>query len=110
MSDLPIITYMSFPEKIVMALILFGGYFWLRERARGMNLENQQGKVVIGVFGVLTALLFGEKALLEHWHFGTYTDLLIKGVAAAATFIAVGLLFLKPAPPEAEASESNAPN
>lgn len=110
MSDLPIIAFMTLPEKIVMALILFGGYFWLRERARGMNLESQRGKVVIGVFGVLTALLFGEKALFEHWHFGTYTDLLLKGGSAAVTFIAVGLLFLKPAPPEAEAAEGNAPD
>ncbi len=92
-----------------MALILFGGFFWLRARARGMNLENQRGKVVFGVFVVLTALLVGEKNLFEHWHFGTYTELLLKAALAFASFAVVGLFFLKPAPPGAEATEEPAP-
>ena len=91
-----------------MALILFGGFFWLRARARGMNLESQRGKVVFGVFVVLAALLVGEKSLFEHWHFGTYTDLLLKAVLAFASFAVVGLFFLKPGPPEAEAAEEPA--
>jgi len=96
---------MGMAEKVVMALILFGGYYWLRHRARGMNLESQRGKVIFGVFGVLTAMLIGEKALFEHWHFGTYTDLLLKVALAAASFAIVGLVFLKPGPPEAESAE-----
>jgi hypothetical protein len=99
---------MVLAEKIVMALILFGGYFWLRERARGMNLESQRGKVIFGVFGVLTAMLIGEKALFDHWHFGTYTDLFLKVALAAASFAVVGLFFLKPGPAEAGAVEEKA--
>jgi len=100
---------MALTEKIVMALILFGGFFWLRARARGMNLETQRGKVVFGVFVVLTALLVGEKNLFEHWNFGIYTDLLLKAVLAFASFAVVGIFFLKPGPPEAEAGEEPAP-
>jgi hypothetical protein len=89
-------------EKALMALVLFGGYLWLRSRARGMNLETQRGKVVVGVFGILTALLIGEKAIFDHWHFGLYTDLLLRVVLAVASFAVVGLFFLKPGPPVAE--------
>jgi hypothetical protein len=92
-------------EKVLMALILFGGYFWLRARARRMNLESQRGRVVIGVFGVLTGLLIGEKAFFDHWHFGTYTDLLLRVAMALASFAFVGFVFLKPGTPEAEGSE-----
>lgn len=96
---------MGMAEKVVMALILFGGYYWLRHRARGMNLESQRGKVIFGVFGVLTAMLIGEKALFEHWHFGPYTDLLLKVALAAVSFAVVGLFFLKPGPPGTEPAE-----
>ncbi len=87
-----------------MAVILFGGYFWLRARARGMNFETQRGRVVIGVFGVLTGLLIGEKAFFDHWHFGLYTDMLLRVVLAAGSFAFVGLVFLKPVKPGSEAS------
>ena len=96
-------------EKIVMALILFAGFFWLRARARGMSLESQRGRVIFGIFGVLTALLIGEKAVFDHWHFGAYTDLFLKVLLAAASFAVVGLLFLKPSPPEDRTAEENAP-
>jgi hypothetical protein len=90
-------------EKVLMALILFGGYFWLRARARRMDLDRQRGKVVIGVFVVLTGLLIGEKAFFDHWHFGMYTDLMLRVVLAAASFALVGFVFLKPGPPAADA-------
>jgi hypothetical protein len=96
---------MALTEKILMALILFGGFFWLRSRARGMNLESQRGRVVFGVFIVLTAALIGEKNFFEHWHFGTYTDLLLKAAMAFASFAVVGFFFMKPAPPEGDAAE-----
>jgi hypothetical protein len=96
---------MALAEKIVMALILFGGFYWLRHRARGMNLESQRGRVIFGVFGVLTGMLIGEKTLFEHWHFGPYTDLLLKVALAAASFAVVGFFFLKPGPPEPEPAE-----
>lgn len=91
-------------EKVLMAVLLFGGYFWLRARARAMNLANQQGKVVVGVFVILTGLLMGEKAFFDHWHFGLYTDLLLRVAMAAASFAFVGLVFLKPGKPDAEAA------
>ena len=100
---------MVLAEKVVMALVLFGGFFWLRSRARGMNLESQRGKAVFGVFGVLTALIIGEKTLFEHWHFGAYTDLLLKAALAAATFAIVGFFFLNPSASEAEPTEEKTP-
>jgi hypothetical protein len=99
---------MVLTEKIVMALILFGGFFWLRARARRMNLENRPGRVIFGVFGVLTALLIGEKAFFDHWHFGAYTDLLLKVALAGGSFALVGLYFLKPGGPEPETTGENA--
>jgi hypothetical protein len=96
-------------DKIVMVICLFAGFFWLRERARGLNLESQRGRAIFGVFGVLTGLLIGEKYVFERWHFGPYTDLLLKAGFALATFAAVGFFFLKPAPPEAEGAEEAAP-
>jgi hypothetical protein len=93
-------------EKVLMAVLLFGGYFWLRARARALNLANQQGKVVVGVFVVLTGLLMGEKAFFDHWHFGLYTDLLLRVAMAAASFAFVGLVFLKPGKAGAEEEDA----
>ena len=95
---------MAFTEKIVMLVCLFAGFWWIRERARVINLENQMGKTVLGVFVVLTGLLVGEKWVFDHWHFGFYTDLLLRVVSALAAFAAVGFVFLRPRPVENEAA------
>lgn len=86
-------------EKIFMAVCLFAGFLWLRSRARSLDLAHQQGKTVIGIFGVLTALLIGEKYVFDTWHFGPYTGLALKLGLTVATFAGVGFLFLKPGPP-----------
>ena len=86
---------MAIAEKIVMLVCLFGGFWWIRERARILNLENRMGRTMIGVFVVLPALLVGEKYIFDNWHFGAYTDLLFKAGGALATFAAVGFLFLR---------------
>ena len=86
---------MAIAEKILMLVCLFGGFWWIRERARILNLENRMGRTMLGVFVVLPALLIGEKYIFDHWHFGAYTDLLLKAGAALATFAAVGFLFLR---------------
>lgn len=91
-----------------MAACLFAGFLWLRGRARSLDLTNQRGKTVIGVFGVLTGLLIGEKYVFDTWYFGPYTGLLLKLGLAIATFAAVGFLFLKPGPP-VESGESAPP-
>ena len=82
-----------------MAACLFAGFLWLRGRARSLDLTHQRGKTVFGVFGVLTALLIGEKYVFDTWQFGPYTSLLLRLGLAIATFAAVGFLFLKPGPP-----------
>ncbi|HKP97963.1 MAG TPA: hypothetical protein VJ385_19680 [Fibrobacteria bacterium] len=97
-------------DKIVTLICLFGGFFWLRARARSINLENQIGKAVVGVFVLLPAVLFGEKYLFDNYHFGTYTDLLLKVALLLATFPAIGLPFLKPDPgagPDPEAPRAD---
>lgn len=83
-------------DKILTLLCLFGGFYWLRARARAVNLENRIGNAVIGVFVLLPAILFGEKYLFDTFHFGPYTDLLFKAVLLAAPFPVIGLVFLKP--------------
>jgi hypothetical protein len=100
---------MPLSEKIVMGLLLFAGYWWLRARARSMNLEGSPGRVIVGVFGVLTALLMGEKALFDHYSFGPYTDLFLKAALAALSFAAIGFLFLRPSPPGADDGEGASP-
>ena len=83
------------PEKIVLLICLFGGFFWLRKRSRSVNLESQMTKALLGVFVLLPASLIGEKYVFEMFHFGTYTDILIKAAAILATFLAIGFGFLR---------------
>ncbi|MDB5049233.1 MAG: hypothetical protein JWO30_2304 [Fibrobacteres bacterium] len=91
---------MAIVDKIVTLICLFAGFFWLRERARSIRLENQIGKSVIGVFVLLPAILLGEKYLFDNFHFGTFTDLFLKAVLLLATFPIVGFTFLKPGSPD----------
>ena len=107
--DLPTFPFMPIFEKLPLAVILIGSLYWLRARARGMNLEGRQGRAIFGVFIILPALLIGEEKFFEHWHFGTYTDLLLKAVLAFAVVVFVGLFFLKPSPPEADKSGETDP-
>jgi hypothetical protein len=99
---------MATAEKIVLVLCLFGGFMWLRKRSRSMNLENQMGRALTGVFVLLPALLFGEKYLFDRFHLTPWTDMLVKGLVTAANFPLVGHFFLKPGgprPTEGEAPE-----
>lgn len=93
---------MVIADKIVTLICLFGGFFWLRARARSINLENRIGKVIAGVFILLPIILFGEKYLFDHFHFGPYTDLLLKVGLLAATFPVIGFAFLKPQAADAD--------
>jgi hypothetical protein len=99
---------MAIADKIVTLICLFGGFYWLRARARSINLENRIGPVVLGVFVLLPAALFGEKWLFDHYHFGAYTDLLIKAAILVATFPVIGFVFLKPGAEEPDADASGA--
>jgi hypothetical protein len=101
---------MAIVDKIVTLICLFGGFYWLRARARSINLENRIGPVVLGIFVLLPAVLFGEKYLFDNYHFGAYTDLLVKAALLVATFPIIGLIFLKPgseaADPEAAGGQT----
>ncbi len=91
---------MILADKIVTLLCLLAGFLWIRERARAVSLENQIGRAVIGVFVILPAVLFGEKYFFDNFHFGAYTDLLIKAVLLLLPFPLIGFLLLKRSPPE----------
>jgi hypothetical protein len=101
---------MIIADKIVTLLCLLGGFLWLRERARSISLDNQMGRAVIGVFVILPAVLFGEKYLFEHYHFGIYTDLLIKAFLLLIPFPLIGFLLLKKGSSEPETAPANAPS
>ncbi len=91
---------MALADKIIMFLCLFSGFFWLHGRARKMNLETQIDRAVIGVFVLLPAILIGDKYFFEHWHFGPYTDLLLKVLVAAAAFLSIGHGCIRTGEPE----------
>ncbi len=104
---------MALAEKIITLICLFAGFFWLRQRARSVDLEHQMGKSLVGVFVLLPAILIGEKYLFEHFHFGAYTDLLLRVLLVSATFPTIGFAFIKPgdskAMPAPETGESPPP-
>lgn len=82
-------------EKIVLVICLLGGFLWIRNRSRSIDLENQMMRSILGVFIFLPGALIGEKYLFELFHFGLYTDILIKVVAILVTFLIVGFGFLR---------------
>ncbi len=96
---------METAEKVVVILCLFGGFLWLRGRARSYSLERQQGRVLVGIFIVLPALLIAETKAFERLHFGPWTDMLLKALILVTTIAAVGYGFLRPAPGEAGAGD-----
>lgn len=87
---------MDTPERVVLIVCLIGGFLWLRGRARGINLENRQVTVVVGVFLVLPALLFAEKALFDKLPWGPWVKAPLMAASLVATFAAVGFGFLRP--------------
>lgn len=91
---------METAEKVVVILCLFGGFLWLRGRARSLSLERQQGRVLVGIFIVLPALLIAETKGFERLHIGPWTDILLKALIILGTIAAVGFGFLRPAPEE----------
>jgi hypothetical protein len=89
---------MAMAEKIIMAICAFSGFLWLRHRARGAQLESQMGRSLIGVFVLLPGILIGEDYLFAHVHFGAYTDLLLKVLAAGAAFPLIGYACIRTHP------------
>src|SRR5687768_10577815 len=86
---------METAEKVVLIVSIFGGFLWLRARARSINPERQAGRVMVGIFLVLPALLVAESKAFERIHFGPLTDLLLKTLVVCATIAAVGFGFLR---------------
>jgi hypothetical protein len=91
----PILTHMANLEKIILAVCLFVGFLWLRNRSKSIDLENQMMRSILGVFVLLPAALIGEKYLFTLFHLGLFTDILIKSVAILATFLIIGFGFLR---------------
>jgi len=82
------------PEKIIIIICLFAGFYWIRSRSRQVNLESRMLKSILGVFVLLPASLLGEKFLFEKFHFGAWQDLVIKVAILIATFLIIGFGFL----------------
>jgi hypothetical protein len=89
---------MSTADKVVMILCIFGGFLWLRARARAVHAERRQGPVVVGIFLVLPVLLILESRLFAKLPYGPATNVLVKAAVLLSTFAAVGFGFLRPAP------------
>lgn len=89
---------MSTADKVVMILCIFGGFLWLRIRARAVHAERSQGPVVLGIFLVLPVLLILESRLFAKLPYGPATNALIKAAVLLSTFAAVGFGFLRPSP------------
>ena len=87
-------------DKIVVIVCVFGGFLWLRSRARSLNLEHRMTKVVVGVFLLLPALLLAENHLFQRLPFEPLVNTLLKAPILIATFAAIGYGFLRPAPQE----------
>lgn len=56
---------------------------------------------LLGVFVLLPAILIGEDYLFSQVHFGAYTDLLLKVLAAGAAFPFIGYAFIRTDPEQA---------
>jgi hypothetical protein len=100
---------MAMTEKFITLVCLLAGFLWLRRRSRSVDLENQMLRALLGVFVVLPAALVGEKYLFEQFHFGTYTDILVRVLAILVTFPAIGYGFLKSGAAGEHASASPTP-
>ena len=87
---------MSTVDKVVMILCIFGGFLWLRARARAVHAERRQGMALVGLFMVLPALLIAESRVFERLSYGPATNALLKAAILVATFAAVGYGFLRP--------------
>ncbi len=83
-------------EKIILAICLFAGFLWIRQRSRQIDLTKQITKALIGVFVLLPILLLGEKFLFEKIALPGYTGIAIKCASIIVSFAIIGLVFLKP--------------
>lgn len=85
---------MDTAERVILIVCLFGGFLWLRSRARSMDLSGRKEWVMGGLL-LLIGLLLAEKWLFEKLPQGTVLTLAIKAAALAATFAAIGYGFLR---------------
>jgi hypothetical protein len=97
---------METAEKVVFIVIIFGGFLWLRARARAMQAERQVGRVLIGLFLVLPALLIAERHLFDRLALDSWTGFLVESLALAGTIAAVGFGFLRPPREETSGDET----
>lgn len=87
---------METAEKVVFIVLIFGGFLWLRARARAMQAERQVGRALLGLFLVLPALLVAERHFFDTLPLGPWAGLLLECLALAGTIAAVGFGFLRP--------------
>ncbi len=88
-------------------MCIFGGFLWLRARARSVRAERRQGPVVAGIFLVLPVLLILESRLFAKLPYGPATNILIKAAFLVSTFAAIGFGFLRPSPGGTRGSTPN---
>ena len=86
-------------EKVLIAALLFAGFLWIRSRSRKLGEAGKPSRALIGVYILLPALLIGEKLLFDQWPLRPWAGLLLKALVLPATFLAIGLVFLRKGEP-----------
>jgi hypothetical protein len=85
-----------FLEKLIIAVVLFAGFTYVRKRARRANPEAQVQPILLGIFVVIPALLLLEAKVLPQLRLEPTSALALKLALLGITFFAVGRWIIKP--------------
>jgi hypothetical protein len=85
-----------FIEKLIIAVVLFAGFTYVRKRARRANPEAQVQPILLGIFVVIPALLLLEAKVLPYLRLDATLALVLKLALLGLTFYAVGRWIIKP--------------
>jgi hypothetical protein len=83
-------------EKIIVAVVLFSGFTWLRRRSHRADPNAQPTPVLVGIFVVLPVFLLAEAKLVPFIPLTQWPLLAIKVGFLGLAFYGVGRFFIKP--------------
>jgi len=83
-------------EQILLAVVLFSGFTWLRRRSHLMDPEKRTKPILIGIFGLLPVFLLVEAKFLPLLPLTIWPLLVVKVLLLVLTFFAIGKFFVKP--------------
>ena len=86
---------MQTEERVIVGLVLFAGFLWLRRRAKRLD-DASRAQALVRTLLFLAPALIGAKWLFDRLPFDRWSNLAVQAAGLAALLVAAGLAFMRP--------------